>query len=505
MKNYKQLININIDDRLKAKGFDEKYFGLINEYFKRYQYEFQLNPDELEKKIDIVLNNIDKIVEIIEVGRIGKIFGYTKYGLYDSKKKLLGLNNDRLRLSRNKTNALDVIFHELNHAGEDGSSQYTTSFEKNKTGVALNEIITEMKSSRLAKSRIKNLDSSKHVLKTTCYGQTMFCGSMIHAALGMSETEFLKATDLGREKFDSIAKARFSNPKDYELFMDKIIFNTDMLHSIMYNTEKNGKYSLEDVLNMTECTSTLYEECLLAMSDIIPNQVLKNKDNIDITEYAKKCRYFLDKLNANYSKGIRFSDPKHKLKGIRKIYKNTEALTNVKAKILAIEAIGKNKDKLNKEECGELLSQLVGKSEIVQTELEKIYSKCGMNLEQSIDKLYKKTNDRKNDIKFLQEDYGTNIWDNNKSIEFIKQAIKREPLKKRIERKRTIKALQREQSSEKLKQISESLSENYRETSKDKSFQEKLSELTVENPTYEQVDSNIKEKYINEKTTTLEL
>ena len=50
MQNYKQLININIDDRLKAKGFDEKYFGLINEYFKRYQYEFQLNPNELEKK-----------------------------------------------------------------------------------------------------------------------------------------------------------------------------------------------------------------------------------------------------------------------------------------------------------------------------------------------------------------------------------------------------------------------------------------------------------------------
>ena len=439
------------------------------------------------------------------MGKFVKLFGKITYGAYNPNKKILALNNDRLRLSRDKTNTLNIIFHELNHAGEDRSSQYTTSFEKNKTGLALNEIITEMKSSRLAKSRIKNLDSSKHVLKTTCYRQTMFCGSMIHAALGMSETEFLKATDLGREKFDSIAKARFSNPKDYELFMDKIIFNTDKLHSVMYNTEKNGKYNLEDALNMTECTSTIYKDCLLAMSDIIPNQVLKNKDNIDITEYAKKCRYFLDKLNVNYSKGAEFSDPKHKLKDIRKIYENTETLTNVKAKILAIEAIGKNKDKLSKEEYGELLSQLVGKSEIVQNELEKIYSKCGMNLEQSIDKQYKKTNDRKNDIKFLQEDYGTNIWDNNKSIEFVKQAIKREPLKKRIERKRTIRALQREQSREKIKQISEMISEDCRETSKDKSFQEKLSELVVEKPTYEQVDSNIKEKYINEKETTLEL
>ncbi len=129
-------------------------------------------------------------------------------------------------------------------------------------------------------------------------------GSMLASALGVSEIEFVKIKDKGKEYGTSTLKEMFKDSDNASEVLNKVkeIFDEyelDADHAL------NKKQINQNLLN------EMYAECLEIMKKRIKMEL--QCDNItDIEEYKKHQMFFLKKMNFNYKNaskkdGLRFS------------------------------------------------------------------------------------------------------------------------------------------------------------------------------------------------------
>ena len=414
---HKKYEKLNFNHIYKEKGYPQNIWPILNEYFSRYKHEFDLVDVEVNSKLFIITNNLDSI----------KIAGTTKnsyLGEYSSSQKNININLKLMKkMGINEEEILNTIFHELNHVGENLNTNYDTSFQKYNydtesfEGTALNEIITEMKSSRLAKN--DRINNKKCYLDLIGYGDLIFIGTMIHTALGISEKDFLKYTELGKYSFDCFMRSKFPSQEDYDSFINNITFYSDMLHTIKYNRE-NPKlpYTQEELDNLNNSISGIYDNCLYAMGKTIPYQALKNKDDINMKEYMTKCRFNLEKLNINYYHGMSYIFDTNYIDSSQNSY-----LTDLQNKILAIETIDLSKDKLTSEQYSEILSSMFQTNLHGVEHLANIYDNYGIAPYASTD-TFERTMDLEYEIQILKEEYGQSTWDNTNVKELINNFTK---------------------------------------------------------------------------------
>jgi len=414
---YKEYKKLNFDELYKTKQYPEKTWPILNEYFSRYKSEFDLNDDQISQKCNRILENLDTIKK-------EKSDNKYRVACFNSFEKAIKINPKNMK---NK-NFTDIIFHEITHAGEHLGQDSSTSFQSynpktnRHEGVCINEIITEMKSTRLACNDrinlVKKSGDKRKTIDVSGYGDLAFIGTMLHTTLGISEKEFLTLADKGREEFDKQMREKFlPGDKTYDNFMNSIMYNSDVLHAIKYNSNRTP--DKEDKINIKNSIDSIRNQCLLTMKSRMEYEAFKNKDSIDIDEFSKKSRYEFEKIEANYRKGLSDSaiSPKKA--------KTNEYVDDVKKAIMQSESVYAQRENLSDSQFSEILQGFAEGSNIG----EDFESKYGIKVSNNIQEF-----DRPIDVDYetelLKSEYGDKPWDNSGILKDIKSFSKEDKIQK---------------------------------------------------------------------------
>ena len=401
--------NFNAD--FEAHGYPESSWPLLNEYLSRSAAEFGLSDKEVRAKLDTMLQNLDTI-EIDD--RPDSSLNAT----YNPAEKKITLNYAGMS-ARNESYVahLCAMFHELGHVGEDLLAEDPNSFIKvgkngRLKGVSFNEILTEMKAARLTMNMRLSADMGpgsdpKCMMRHVGYNDLIFAGTMVHTALGVSEKEFLSAAEKGPEHFREVMSKKFSEPKAFDTFMARVTFITDTMHSIKYNPNRKGQLTQTDYRNITNLTASLYHECLTAMDARMATEV---QQGVDPKTFSEKSRYEMERLAANYEHGLRTNTP-YTIDQLNDV----PALAPTQEKLAALEVATSMRKKLGKK----TFEQLVAELNLEDVNCEEVLSKYGLTLPSIADAPSVDTSEYKKE--FLEEDYGTEYWDNKDPIGSIKE------------------------------------------------------------------------------------
>ena len=425
---YKEYTKLDFTPQYIAKGYDQQDWPILNEYFSRYKHEFGLSDSEIQHKLNVVLSNLDKI----------DTAGKSKddhIGVYYSAKKRISINSAKLQaMGSSFEDILNTIFHELNHAGENSLSDESTSFKQYNSnteryeGIAINEIITEMKSSRLAKNdRVdltKKTGEFRSVLDLQGYSDLIFVGSMMHTALGISEKEFLQYADKGRAAFDAQMESKFPTGQDYDIYMQNMIFYSDVLHACKYNRERKGPYTEEELYNIRNSINGIYSNCLGAMSKIVPYQAFLNRNNMDLKEYMTKVRFDMEKLKANYRYGLSYHFDEQTIN-----FSENGNVNRMQDIIACIEETHLHRGDLNEFQYADALANISSQNpffakKYIETNYGIVPSETLMDFDRTMDLSY--------EISILNAEYGQDIWNNEECNEYVKNFLKKQKFLTRI-------------------------------------------------------------------------
>lgn len=420
----------NSSETYETKGFPKSVWPVLDEYFARYRTEFEQTDEEFNEKFKKTMEGLDSISLLPFADMPGS-------GVYFPREKRIAV--DLSCVDNNTMTLQEILFHELNHAGEGemgkwnytGFSNYDEKTEK-MYGVGLNEIITEMKSSRITNNNrveMYNKDKAgdKYIINTPGYGNMIFAGSLMHHGLGIGEKEFLKATDKGAWEFDEQMAKQFATYEDYLYYRDSMTTSMDVMHEILY--ARSGEPTQDSVDNLLIQANNLTVTSMWAANQIISNQILTG-DYSRIKDFSQKWRYHINGIAANDKRGldtvmdyvsrVGFTPEmvsKEELEQKAALVKDTQI------KILGIEAIiGSN---ISEGEQKELLSMLVSDEALDENVLKQVYDRCGLEMGESIVDMYKAGTDKDKINEMLKEEYGTDEWDNSKLNKDAKVAMKR--------------------------------------------------------------------------------
>lgn len=120
-------------------------------------------------------------------------------------------------------------------------------------------------------------------------------GSMLACALGMSEIEFAKIKDKGREYEAQLLKSMF--PKEGAEDSDFLKKAKDIFNNYSLDTS----YSLAKKKINQGLVNELYVECLEIMKKRIENE-LQNDSTVNTEEYKKHQMFYLKKMNFNFKR-----------------------------------------------------------------------------------------------------------------------------------------------------------------------------------------------------------
>ncbi|MBR6688881.1 MAG: hypothetical protein IKL68_02565 [Clostridia bacterium] len=398
----------NFNSEYKAHGYPESVWPLLNDYFSRDAAEFDLTDKEIKTKLDTMFMNLETI-------EIDDQPDSSNNALYKPNEKKIILNFAGMS-QRNESYVahLCTMFHEFGHVDENFAAPTPNSFmhigaNGRFKGVAFNEIHKEMRAARLTMNMRLSADMGpgadpKCMMRHVGYNDLMFIGTMMHTALGVSEREFLSAAEKGPEYFRETMSKKFSDPKTFDDFMATITFASDSIHAIKY---KEGTLSTTDYRNIANLTATIYGECLSVMDARISSELQRSE--ADPKTFSEKTRYELERLAINYKHGITKNTP-FSLEQLNEL----PEVSTTNQKVLAFEIAVTNRRKLGKKEYESLVEEL----SIEDVNIDETLNRYGLTLPSIADKPDVDTSEYKKD--FLEEDYGTDYWDNKDCIESIK-------------------------------------------------------------------------------------
>jgi hypothetical protein len=445
IKDYEKL---KFDDRYKQKGYSKKMYPLLNEYFSRMKYEFNLSDEEVEYKLQCLLINIDK-------------FDYTKkipnefknsIGLFDSSNKTITLNKNLLN-GKSKLNFFNTFCHEVNHATDynpyslnDGmykkivDQNGNVTYDNNNT--CLNEIVTEMKSTLITNNE---RDSEKYI-KTDGYPDLIFAGSMLSATLGVSDKEFLTVAERGREYFDDYMSSKFPSRTDYESFMNGFNIASGTLHSLKYTDCRNDFTNQDLANNLFYAAENLKDNCLWAMNLRMQQDIALN-NNINIEQYTTKQRFLLDKIDINYKEGLRGMNFDEDV--IYNLCNKNVYDEQVQDRIMLLETLDDNKEKLSNTEYMNNI-MLCGLSRNSKECLDRIQNDYGF-YPNSKTKEFDRTMDLQYVQQVLNEEYGDEKWEDPQFNEVVSKNFYENNIFKKIYNKvSSIKSIFKKEDNQKL-------------------------------------------------------
>jgi len=287
--------------------YDSRIKHLIIPFFIRSQKIYDWDIDEFQERLNQVDLKIDKIV----FEDLGNILTMGDTG--GDKIRF----NSRIFFDRNGKQAwpiLKTFFHELGHNTD------VNNRESIKTKEALQ--IASLGSGRFyewCNTVFEKLASGESFYKRnnpmrlsqSGYEALAPLGSMLSCALGISEIEFAKIKDKGKEYekqflgkiFPRTTSEENDKPQGAEI-LDEV---KDIFDSYNLNTE----FSLSKKRFNQNLLNDMYAECLMIMQKRIQNEIQSGKIQ-DLETYKKYQMFFLKKMNFNFktaskSNGFRFS------------------------------------------------------------------------------------------------------------------------------------------------------------------------------------------------------
>lgn len=269
-----------IEEKAEKLGsrYGEKFGPIVREYLKRSCKVYGWNKDELDKKVNNYLTNVEKIqfVKKLEGASISTSARW-RLGKIEVKDDLFLVNS---------TSALGIFFHEQEHA-TDETKRNNHAFENGLEGKFTNEYATEIGAVHLVGDKVYD-DKLCFTHSMEGYDEFKYAGSMIAAALGISEFEFARLRDKGERKFSSYMKEKYSYmdiEKELEEF-ESILYRIDSAPSIINMKQMSGAYA--DVYNMAS-------RIIKARLDYEGRDLILN----DFRKYRIKSEYEMTKIAVN--------------------------------------------------------------------------------------------------------------------------------------------------------------------------------------------------------------
>lgn len=269
---------INKQAEILEKRYGEKFGPIVREYLKRSCKVYGWNKDELDKKVNNYLTNVKKIqfVKKLEGASISTSARW-RLGKIEVKDNLFLVNS---------TSALGIFFHEQEHA-TDETKRNNHAFENGLEGKFTNEYATEIGAVHLVGDKVYD-DKLCFTHSMEGYDEFKYAGSMIAAALGISEFEFARLRDKGEKKFSSYMKEKYSYmdiEKELEEF-ESILYRIDSAPSIINMKQMSEAYA--DVYNMAS-------RIIKARLDYEGKDLISN----DFRKYRIKSEYEMTKIAVN--------------------------------------------------------------------------------------------------------------------------------------------------------------------------------------------------------------
>lgn len=314
-KSFPSLMEIEqeVNRLIKEKEYPEEVRGILMEFFMRNSEEFEWDSETLDKKIENIRTNVN----YFKYAPPSKIHGAS--GEYNGVDKCIYISGN---IGKDKFKVATVTMHELTHAAaltlrqntelEDNFSRKNTKYHNIAIG-GLNELVTE---SSTIKTEGKNPYSDKYATRFKLKdGYSEFCGamSMVAAAFGVSESEFLKYADKGADKCKDILETRYPG-LNIGKKLDELNDELTYLHSaaVLRNAAADAYTRVYNILNnIYECRVAIdkkdpnfdsirarYDEYKLNKNLLeakrilgLPKKVLrKNIDNFDLVKEKAKIR-----------------------------------------------------------------------------------------------------------------------------------------------------------------------------------------------------------------------
>lgn len=267
-----------------ASRYDERYRIIIQEYFTRSAKVYGWTKDEFDKKVRNYLQNIRKI----EFVKNMKIKGRFVAGAFDIKKEKIYIE-DELFFTPGY-DALDIFFHEQGHATDvvirNGKTEFENGLIYNFNSI--NEYATEIGSIHLLGDKVyEDKLCFTHKISGGYY-RMKYAGSMMAAALGISEFDFAKLRDKEDKEFSRSFKEKFSYldiEEELRLFND-ILNNIDNAPEILYMQQLSESYA-----NMYNMANRIIQARLTHEKNII---LPENQEAFEL-----KSKYEMTKIAIN--------------------------------------------------------------------------------------------------------------------------------------------------------------------------------------------------------------
>lgn len=247
--------------------YGEKFGPIVKEYIIRSAKVYNWTEDELNKKVTNYLNNIKKVKFVKEIPDSS----ISVAGKFSIKERTLYGKSDLALIS--SRNALGIYFHEQEH-GTDETIRGDATIDNELEHVNINEYATEIGAINLLGDKIYD-DKLCFTHAMEGYNELKYAGSMMSAALGISESKFAELRDKGNKKAIQYLKEKF-NYMDVEYILEEfeyILTSIQDSPSMTYMQEKSGAYARMYNFSQVIMNTRLEQE----KQNILPEEIEKFK------------------------------------------------------------------------------------------------------------------------------------------------------------------------------------------------------------------------------------
>lgn len=261
--------------------YEERFRPIIQEYIARSAKVYGWTKDEFDKKVRNYLQNISSI----EFTKKIEGHGISTMGCWSYRNKKFYVKADTVLVKDDEI--LDVFFHEQEHATDVVIRNNQDELEGGLQYNSINEYATEIGAIHLVGNKTYE-DELCFTHRMNGYGDIKYAGSMMAAALGISEFEFARLRDKGNEEFKRYFQEKF-NYIDIENELERF---DDILDGII------NAPSIINMREMSEGYAYMYNmanRILTARLEHERKEVLPE----NLEEFDFKSRYEMSKIANN--------------------------------------------------------------------------------------------------------------------------------------------------------------------------------------------------------------
>ena len=293
-------IEDRIEELLKRKGdkWNSGMGRLLIPFFIRSAVIFGWNKDELVTRINELDSSI-KTIEYVDSGLKEEVLGTAGKEDIRIRRNMYGYTMDNYHVP------LSTLYHEAGHAIDSNTREGIVS--KTNEGYSFDKFyewrntIFEYLVSRTSGSFYRD-EYGFIVEPHSGYIETLNVGSMLSAALGISELEFAKLKDKGNDSIGKFLMKVTGMPEEEVIpqsfkmgerntsLMERLCINFDLAYPMPFDFKAR--------LENQERINDMYEACLQIMRRRMETDLIQGDG--DDNEYLVRQAYFLRKINENY-------------------------------------------------------------------------------------------------------------------------------------------------------------------------------------------------------------